>query len=122
MANFASHLWLYSGVPLDNTYEHTYASVDKLSYKKWAKPPAPMYYIRPDKNTVRIKHNGNMMVGNLPLYECNYLSFSNNSYEGIDFYCFVTEVRYINDETAEIDFEIDVIQTYLFDYEEIYDE
>lgn len=108
-----SGLTLYSGVPLDNTYEHTYTEQNKLKYSAYASPAQPLYYIRPDKNTIRIQHNGNMYVGNLPLYECNYLKFSNNSYEGIDFYCFVTEVKYINDDTAEIDFEIDVMMTWV---------
>lgn len=43
----------------------------------------------------------------------NYVTF-NNGYK--DIYAFVIKKEYINDETTRIIFEIDVIQTYMFDF------
>ena len=44
----------------------------------------------------------------------NYLKF-NNGYR--DIYGFIIEKRYINDEVTDIIFEIDVIQTFMFDFD-----
>lgn len=43
----------------------------------------------------------------------NYISF-NNGYK--DIYAFIIQKEYINDETTRIIYEIDVIQTYMFDF------
>lgn len=48
------------------------------------------------------------------LANCDYLSFINQSYENRKYYCFVTAVNYINDNTTELEFVIDVMQTFLF--------
>lgn len=51
--------------------------------------------------------------------ECNYLSFVNTQ-EGTPartIYCYVTSVNYINVNTVEFVYEVDWIQTYLFDFQ-----
>lgn len=118
LTSFASSLTLYTGVPLDNTYENTYTTTSLLSGFTHDTIGVDYYRIRPDKNTVKIKHNGNMNVTGiggvtLNLYNCNYMSFINSQHEGKRFYCFITDVRYISDVAAEIDFEIDVMMTWL---------
>ena len=45
----------------------------------------------------------------------NYMMYKNN--EGKAFYCFITNRRYINDNVTAFDVKIDVMQTYMFDYE-----
>lgn len=122
MANFSSDLTLYSGVKIDNTYENVLTSTsylvdnDVTSVNVYTSQSNPSYYIRLDKNKVRITHS-NMRVSNggstINLYRCNYLRFNNTAYENKSFYCFVTNVRYINDETAELDFEVDVFTTWV---------
>lgn len=122
MANFSSDLTLYSGVKIDNTYENVLTSTsylvddDVTSVNVYTSQSNPSYYIRLDKNKVRITHS-NMRVSNggstINLYRCNYLRFNNTAYEKKSFYCFVTAVRYINDETAELDFEVDVFTTWV---------
>ena len=44
----------------------------------------------------------------------NYLIF-NNGYK--DMYCFITSKEYISSEVTQINFEVDVLNTYLFDFE-----
>ena len=119
MTSMNSGLTIYSGVPLDNSYENTFTSVSLLSnfphvtVYSTGIDGSPAYYIRPDRKTVQIKHNGNMNVGSLNLYKCNYITFVNANYENTRFYAFITDVRYVNDKTAEIDFEVDVMMTWL---------
>ena len=47
--------------------------------------------------------------------KCNYLMFVNESYEDKRMYAFITEVNWINNETCEIRYQMDYIQTFLFD-------
>lgn len=51
------------------------------------------------------------------LYDCSYLMFQNESFGDKWFYAFITDIRYVNNITSEIDFEIDLIQTWYFDME-----
>jgi hypothetical protein len=50
-------------------------------------------------------------------YTVNYLIYKNTNFENKYFYAFVTSCNYINNEVCEFTFEIDVIQTWMFDYE-----
>ena len=47
--------------------------------------------------------------------KCNYLMFVNESYENKRMYAWITNVNWINNETCEIEYEIDYVQTFLFD-------
>lgn len=48
------------------------------------------------------------------LYHCNYCMYRNASLTDGYIYCFITDVKYINDNTSEIAIETDVFQTYLY--------
>lgn len=48
------------------------------------------------------------------LYHCNYCMYRNASLTDGWIYCFVTDVRYVNDSTTEVSIETDVFQTYLY--------
>lgn len=49
--------------------------------------------------------------------KCNYLSFINPNFENKRFYAQKTSWEYINNKTCMINFEIDALQTYMFDCE-----
>jgi hypothetical protein len=51
------------------------------------------------------------------LYDCNYMMFQNTNFGDKWFYAFINKVDYINNTVSEITYEIDVMQTWLFDYE-----
>ena len=51
------------------------------------------------------------------LQDCNYMMFRNTAYGSKWFYAFITEINYLNDHTSEIRYELDVMQTYYFDYD-----
>ena len=50
------------------------------------------------------------------LYNCNYLMFRNTNFENRWFYAFVLKVEYVNNNTVDVAFMIDVMQTWHFDY------
>lgn len=48
------------------------------------------------------------------IYDCNYIMFQNSNYSSKWFYGFITNVEYRNNACSEVTFEIDVLQTWLF--------
>ncbi len=46
---------------------------------------------------------------------CDYLYFINPSYENKYYYCFITDIQYVNDATTEIEYEEDVFMTWCND-------
>lgn len=53
------------------------------------------------------------------IYTCNYMIITNTSYENRHYYCFVTSIEYVNEETCEIKYEVDVMQTWHFSYTQL---
>lgn len=103
-------------VPLDNTYRNTIYFADvgnQTSYfsGKTKYTFAAQSYQRVQKGALRIGLKAD------DLYDCNYLMFQNTAYGNKWFYAFVTGVEYVNNETSEVSFEIDVMQTWCFDYD-----
>lgn len=65
------------------------------------------YYVRENRGRVRVE---------LPLVtmiHAQYMRFKNTSYENRWFYAFVKDVIYINDNTVEVTFELDIIMTWM---------
>lgn len=49
------------------------------------------------------------------LHDCSYLMFQNSAYENKWFYAFITDTEYVNDNTSDVFYVIDEIQTWLFE-------
>ena len=49
------------------------------------------------------------------LYDCNYLMFQNTNYGSKWFYAFIKQVNYINPNNTEIVYEIDYLQSFMFE-------
>lgn len=47
--------------------------------------------------------------------QCNYMSFTNTSFENVTFYAQILDFEYVNNETTDIIYSIDWWQTYMFD-------
>ncbi len=101
-----------SYVPLDNTYNHT------RSHATFAQQQAyfNQYVLHrlTDLSFTRfnkIKVNVNWEK----LQECNYLYFCNEP-KGKWFYAFITNITYLGEHSTLIEYELDVMQTYMFDY------
>ena len=104
------------GVPFDNSYN------DSMYFE--SKEQQYNYFNSKVKHTMNkasyTRVNGGNVRFNLvadSLYDCNYLMFQNTSYGNKWFYAFITEVEYLNDGVTNVHFEIDVLQTWYFDYE-----
>lgn len=99
--------------PLNNDYENqlTFADVNsqntyfnskiKFSFSEYT-------YIRKD----------NVIVVGKPIDEiigCNYLFYKNVGFTNKIYYCFITNMRYLSEDSTEISIETDVFQTFMFD-------
>lgn len=107
---------ILKNVPLDNTYDHTLwfnNATKQASYfaDNLAKFHLTNYtYQRVNKGAIRVEINANK------LYDCNYLMFQNTAFGNKWFFAFIKSVEYVNNVCSEITYEIDVMQTWLFDY------
>ncbi len=120
---------IYRFVPLDNTYTNTLhfenreAQLAYFGCRDLDTPTAPtadtimklqytqQTYTRNERQYIRIESNANI------LYDCNYLAYQNRNFGEQWFFAFVTNVEYINDYVTEIEFELDVMQTFMWNYE-----
>lgn len=103
-------------VPLDNTYDHTiHFSSEGAQYSYFA----GLVKYTLTTNTYQRVNKGRARVGIKAddLYDCNYMMFQNSSFGNKWFYAFITSVEYVNNVTADITFELDVIQSWYFDWE-----
>lgn len=111
-----STIKVYSNIPLDNTYEHSLYFESISAQNSYFHSSGHVKYSFQSNTYQRVNRNRlrvNVSVGNL--YNCNYLAFQNSGFGNKWFYAFITAVEYVNNVTSEIEFEIDVMQTYLFD-------
>lgn len=102
-------------IPLDNTYRNTITFSNKSTQESYFVSKTK-YTL--DKNTYQRLQNGKTRIAIKTdnLFDCNYIMFQNTSFGSKWFYAFITGVEYVNDETTDIMFEIDVMQTWKFDY------
>lgn len=110
-----TRVYILKGVPLDNTYEHTVyydnATLQLnafLAYKKYELEK--LSYQRTGAGLMRVQLTYEQM------YDCNYMIFQNTAYGNKWWYAFITGVAYVNNTTCEISYEIDVMQTWCYDY------
>ena len=114
-----STIKLFSSVPLDNSYRNTLYFPSLNSQLQYFSGPLPgllitlsnQYYQRISAGVCRVQADFSVV------YKANYMAFKNDSFENKWFYAFVTDVIYLNNNVAEIHYEIDVMQSYLFDVE-----
>lgn len=116
-----SRVYLLKGVPLDNTYEHTmYFTTAALQSTFFLTTTNPAYNYSPLLITPlsyqRVKEG--VLRVNLPadqIYNCNYMMFQNTTQNAKWFYAFVLDVEYVNEHASNVYYEIDVMQTWLFE-------
>ena len=107
---------LIQRAPLDISYQHQidfkspseqlafWGSLVKYSLSDYT-------YIRRERRSIKVNKSFDELEG------INYLTYQAHTGSGTKrYYCFVTDKAYVNDETTTIFFEIDVFQTYMFDY------
>ena len=110
-----STILLLHNIPLEPDYEHTLytasASAQYTAFASFTKYTlAANTYQRVNKNTCRV----GIVADNL--YDCNYMLFQNTNFGSKWFYAFITKVEYINNECTEVEYQLDVMQTYFHDF------
>lgn len=96
----AGHQLVFSSVSAQNTYFLNKRLVTK----------AGCSYIR-KTGRLRIEFNA------ARVQQCNYMSFTNASFENVTFYARILDYEYVNNETTDVLYAIDYWQTYMFDAE-----
>lgn len=115
-------LRILHNVPLDNSYEHTIYFGEQNNVQSTLNAQAQYFssktkytfneltYQRVYNNVLRIERNAD------DLYDCNYLMFRNTNFGSKWFYAFINKVTYINNACAEVEYELDVMQTWYTEY------
>ena len=117
-----TNIILLAGVPLSPDYENT-VKFTTLAEQQQAFQNVTIKRVY-SANSYQRSGSGRLRIAELAdnLYRYNYLMFENYTsgespnYSDKWFYCFITDIIYINDHTTEIVYEIDVMQTFMFDY------
>lgn len=109
-----STIRILRNVTIDNTYQHTIhfnSSIEQSTYfTGLSKYTVNNYTYQRKERILRV----GILADNL--YDCNYIMFQNTSFGDKWFYAFITNVEYVNNEASNITFELDVMQTWYFDY------
>lgn len=118
MAYPISALRILRGIPWDNDYVNVRKFTSKTEQQNYMM--AHLAYNLGDNFSYIRKEQGEPIRVELSegdLLNCNYLMFINAEYSDRWFFAFITDVRYIADGTSYIYFEVDEIQTWLFDFQ-----
>jgi hypothetical protein len=108
---------LLKSVPLDNKYTDTLTFANKTAQYSYFYSKLKTGYSF--QNLLPVKLNSNTMQ--LPIcadsiYDCNYLMFQNENFSDRWLYAFITEIEFISINCCNVHFELDVMQTWYFDY------
>lgn len=117
MANFQpSGKILIGRVPFDNSYRHTltFSSVSEQTSFMMGRMDSSLEkdtytYVRMN-NSIRVIFNAER------LYTYDYVMYQNSNYGSKWFYAFIVGVNYVNENCTELVLELDVMQTWYFDY------
>ena len=111
-----TNIYLLTGVPLDNKYENTIYFDNRNEQTAYFTNKAK--YTFTHQSYTRVKRGYLKIAINAEnIFDCNYMMFQNASFgTGKWFYAFIKNVEYINNDTAQIEFELDVMQTWHFNY------
>lgn len=106
-----STLQLFKGINLDNRYLHTIYFASETAQDTWFtgkvfKTFNNLMYRRYQDNVVRIQADATELLGT------TYMRFKNTRTASKWFYAFVLGVDYVNENTADVYYEIDVMQTW----------
>lgn len=107
---------LIRNVGLDDSYTNTHyfsnVSEQYSYFVSHAKRTLNNYsYVVPTSNVIRVNIKAD------EIYDVNYIAFQNSNFGTKWFYAFVNSIDYVSNNVSDIHFEIDVIQTWLTEYQ-----
>lgn len=99
---------------LENDYKNTldFNSLEAQSayFETLVKKSYTDYYYMKKDGTITVGENIDNIIN------CNYLFYKNNGFTTKTYYCFITGMEYISENSTRISFVTDVYQTWLFDF------
>ena len=106
-----SIIQLFKGINLDNRYMHTIYFASVSAQNSWFSSKVSntfnaQSYTRYTKNQVKLKTDATSIM------DCTYLRFMNDRTADMWYYAFINSVEYVNENTALVTYEIDVMQTW----------
>ena len=109
-----TNIKLLANVPLDNTYKDTltFGSLGAQSSYFSGKAKYSFSACRYQRETGQMYVECNAE----DVFDCNYVMFQNANFGSKWFYAFITRIDYLNPKTTAITFEIDVMQTWYYEY------
>lgn len=119
---------LYRFVPLDESYQNTlHFKTRKQQLEYFDCLPSSSEITFPKANC-KASFNGQSFTRNerqyikiegnaCNYYDCNYMAYQNEEFGEMWFFAFIHTVEYVNDYCTEIAFEIDVMQSFMWNYE-----
>lgn len=105
---------LISDVDIDVSYTHQYYFSD-LEHQELFFDGKVVHsledgtYQRKNINTIQVPYQADALAS------CNYLRWQNTNYSNKWYYAFITSIDYINPGVSQINYQLDVYQTFLFD-------
>ena len=109
-------IYILNNIPLNKSYEHTVYYPDKdtqaqafMAYKKYTL--TDYSYQRSQLGTIRVALKYEQLI------DCNYLMFKNTNFENKWFYAFITGIGYVSNDVTDVYYDIDVMQTWCYEYE-----
>ena len=99
--------------PLENDYKNQLTFANATAQATYFntiidKTCSDYTYIKKD-NTINVAYNIDEII------TCNYLFYQNVGFSNKTYYCFITNMEYVNENCTAITFETDVFQTWQFD-------
>lgn len=99
--------------PLENDYAHQLTFANATAQQTYFNSTVVRTY---DNNTYIHKDGGIKINANAEeVRQCNYMFYKNTGFDNRIYYCFITEVTYISENSTFIKFETDCFQTWYFD-------
>lgn len=109
-------IYILNNIPLNKSYEHTVYYPDRdtqaqafMAYRKYTL--TDYSYQRSQLGTIRVALKYEQLI------DCNYLMFKNTNFENKWFYAFITGIGYVSNDVTDVYYDLDVMQTWCYDYE-----
>ena len=117
MPNFTPNSTIHIGhVPWDNSYRHTRKFASAAAQTTWMLSKCDSTLDKTNYTYVRMNNAIRVPFNAEKLYTYNYVMYQNVNYGTKWFYAFIVGVNYVNENTTELVLELDLMQTWMFDY------
>lgn len=115
-----SNILILKDIPLNASYDDTFTFKDLDTQYNYFRSKAKFELV--NYSVVRDRTNALKVEGDIAeYYDVNYMMFNNSNFKNSDgsdkwFYAFIIDTEYVNPNTTILIFQIDVMQSWMFDY------